>query len=127
MSYTQKRFPNKESEFPAPPRWLLWSEYYQDGRGGQIRHLDTLQKAKKYVSPYVGNQRRDQVTFRYDWSIYEWDGAKWVERYSAKAGDKKIDNPLFRKRVSPKGEKVRDVAEDDLAAALASVMAAVKP
>lgn len=125
MSYTQQLFLDDEAEFPTPPLWLVWEEDWHwerkssthvKGPGGQVRHMYTLSKAKKRVSGY-GNE------FRRNWSIYEWDGTKYVRRYQGFEGDLKKDHPLFQVRLK-EGlvSGPRDVSADEFDATIASIL-----
>lgn len=125
MVYTNKTFPNKEFEFPPPPLWLTWTQtttwdpktrkHVQDGKG-QVRHQDSLQKAKHYL----GRVRSDG-TFWYSWAVYEWTGERYELRHSAEAGDKKADHPLWQRKLSKALLSTRDLTDNELDEALASI------
>lgn len=115
MSYSMKKYPDREYEFPAPPVWLVWCSDVRRVKGantygpeGQVRHLESLQKCKKYVSP--GNYNGGK--FWRDWSIYCWDGTKYILCYSGEAGQHKSTNPLFQKKVKADAS-AREIEVDD--------------
>lgn len=126
MSYTQQRFENFANELPPPPLWVVWvarvrynpstNNYIQDG--GQIRHFYDLQKAKKYVSPY------GRGTFYSDWAIYHWENDGYTKVYEGKQDQRKSDNALFQERVKKETFKPRDIPEDEVQAAIASILQA---
>lgn len=117
MSYSQKTYPNDEAVFPRPPEWLVWYGSYAGGaREGQIRHYDTLTKAKKHVSTY------NNAAFYSDWAIYHWNGEKYTRQYDGKQGEQKNDNPLFQERIPAGTSRPREVDEDDMQAAIASIL-----
>lgn len=131
MSYSLKLHPPVESEFPAPPQWLVWVEDTRqvfdkvtrtysspperEGKG-QVRHVASLQKAKKYVGQYAWSG-----TWAVNWRIYEWTSDRYVERFRGAPKDRKADHPLFQTLVR-KDEAVRDVPDDEVEAAIASIV-----
>lgn len=153
MSYSNAYFRDDELEFPPPPLWLVWTsedryshhldpEVARARKGkGKIRHMNTLDKAKKRVSGYaVSKGQVEYLNGPYfqssspsgtewmigewteDWSIYEWTGEKYELRYSAKAGEFKENNPLFQMVVKKgTGEKVRTLPQSEVEAALESI------
>lgn len=167
MSYTNAYFKNDELDFPHPPLFLVWtgteswdqSEYQKKnnpeqsaarkGRG-KIRHVDSLDKAKKRVSGYACTPRNldymnsqgraeyrtahphdtktKQVDWEVgqwvdDWAIYEWVADEYVLRYEGKRGDLKPTNPLFKKLVKKgTGRKARTVPQKAIEAAKASIL-----
>ena len=90
--------------------------YVQDA--GQIRHYHDLHKAKKHVSPYG----RDN--FYCDWAIYHWENDSYHLMYEGKQDQKKADNALFQERVKKETFKPRDIPEDEIQAAIASILQA---
>lgn len=123
MSYSQKRYPNDQAEFPRPPEWLVWTSStiwdgnnYVTKNSGQVRHLDSLQKCKKYVSPYGS---RD---WNYDWTIYHWDGAKYIAQFEGKRGENKLDHELWKMRVKKSGGREYVLDDNDVQAAIESIL-----
>jgi len=117
MTYSQKAYPPLEGEFPPPPEWLLW----QGGSmAGQIRHHESLQKAKKGI--YKWNK-----TFYNNWRVYRWDPdqQRYIEQYRGNKGDAPSDNELFRKRIS-KVDLTRVVPEEDIDAAISSILSTTR-
>jgi hypothetical protein len=125
MSYSQKRLPNDESEFPTPPLWLVWysdRNYPPAGQPfastqGQVRHLATLARAKKQVSPYRGGG------FPFDWAIYHWESDRYVKKYEGLIGEPSKGHPLFKKGAVTDGlqGQPRDALEEEVEEALASI------
>lgn len=134
MVYTQSLYPNDAAHFPAPPQYLVWrrqhSVYNYDTRRhedlaevrGQVRHVESLQKAKKNVS-YSDKYHPDG--FWCDWAIYKLDDqGQYQLIYSGKKGEKKKDNALFRMQVpkeNTKGHPTLEPTEDEIAEALGIV------
>lgn len=163
MSYTNAYFKNDELDFPHPPLWLVWTcndrtsqsewnvkkdpETARAVKGqGKIRHVPTLDKAKRQVSRYGLSKRNLEYANRpnsywgnspnggdwsegewmEDWAIYEWVDNQYVLRYEAKAGEFKQDTELFKKPVKKgTGEKIRTVPEEAIEAAKQSILRAV--
>lgn len=132
MVYSNKEFPNKEFEFPAPPLWLTWYGYSEKwdpqqrkhvtikGSTGPVRHQDSLAKCKKYLTGFGSYDGK----WRVDWAIYEWTGEKYELRYSAKKGERKADHPLWKQTIKKHKLMARDVTSDEEAEALASILGA---
>lgn len=130
MVYSIQQFPNKEYEFPPPPLWLTWvqggvwrnGQYHNEG-DGQVRHQSSLQKAKKYISGYGG--RYHGGLWVVDWAIYKWENDRYVLQYQGKQGETKKDHPLWLTKLGKAQATVRDLDDDELAATLASIQAAL--
>lgn len=126
MGYSQRLVAQDPRLFPPPQRWLVWQQAirWKDGyrcvlQEGQLRHFESLQKAKKYVSP---SGYRDNK-FYTDWAIYHWDDERgWVEQYAGKSGQHKKDNRLFQTRVRNDQPAIPLVADEDVEAAIASIL-----
>lgn len=131
MVFTNARFNDSPSVFPAPPMWLVWIErtewrnglHVSDGKG-MIRHLNGLFKAKKYVKDYCtpyGDSRFEKFT--QDWSVYQWsqDKETYVLQYRGKKGDVIGDNELMQTVVKRGDPNLREVGEAELQAALESI------
>lgn len=132
MVYTNKQFPNDETQFPPPQRWLTWMAYSMNGQQwdatarkwvavgpdalvGQVRHHFDLAKAKGYI-------RGDgEGKFYVTWVIYEWDGQRWVERYSGKRGEVRKDHPLWGVKVAAK-DLARDITDEEIEAVRLSIL-----
>lgn len=133
MVYTNKKFPRRELDFPAPPKWLTWvqeQEYeLRSGRWeakpgsneGVIRHQDSLSKAKSYVGKWASEYHGGM--WGVDWGIYEWDfdKQKYIERYHGKAGQLRTDHPLWSKRIK-KADLTRDLPDEEIQAAVESIL-----
>lgn len=163
MSYSNALVRNDELDFPHPPLWLVWTgdehyygsdyikrtapEKYAAHKGkGKVRHLMSLDRAKKRVSgyavskrnlEYLNNQQRPEYRvpapngtwmvgeWTEDWAIYEWTGEKYELRYEGKRGGFKDDCPLFQTPVKKNaGAKLRVVPESDIEAAKRSILEA---
>lgn len=133
MVFTNARFKDSPSVFPAPPNWLVWIERVEYVNGqhrsddkGMIRHVNGLFKAKKYVKDYAtpyGDARFEKFTM--DWSVYEWNHSKekYVLQFSGKKGDIIGDNELMQTIVRRGDPNLREVGDAELAAALQSIQA----
>lgn len=132
MTYSMKQYPNKQSEFPPPPSWLVWTQeaewnYNSRSRNllttGQIRHHDTLAVAKKNIGRTDGTG-----CFYTDWAVYEWNPTtlQYDLRYKGMRGQHKSDSPLFERGAVKKEPSFRQVSDDDMASVLASLEGVLK-
>lgn len=130
MVYTNQLFENKEFEFPPPPMWLTWMQswewdpkartYTQTKNRGNIRHQESLAKAKNYVGRYAQNGK-----WTLSWAIYEWTGSKYELRYKANENEKKADHPLWSTVIRMTKLTGRDATEEELDEAMRSIMEAI--
>jgi hypothetical protein len=127
MAYSQRLVAQDPRLFPPPQRWLVWQQAIRWEREqrvvhqeGQLRHFESLQKAKKHVSPSSFLASR----FYSDWAIYHWDDERggWVEQYAGTGGQHKKDNRLFQTRVRNDQPATPLVADEDVEAAIASIL-----
>ena len=146
MSYSLETFDFDHSDlFPPPPPYLVWLEdplrdnlRDQEARliqhpmdatrqiainhKGQIRHLPSLSKARRYI--------RDRVIGRNDlnrfaWAAYIWDGKTdtWKMLDAQGSGEKLTDSLVMGKAVRmPRGK----ASDRDLDKAIASIRAEIE-
>lgn len=141
MSYSLAKHPNAPYEFPPPPPYAVWVRNTTWDYGarvrkvdprnlGQIRHVPDLAKAKKRVSDYCLPRRNDPNpdTFVTDWAIYKWDVEKneYILQYEGVTGVSKKLNALFQLKFKKGEHEPRPGFEEEEAAALASIMEAVR-
>lgn len=82
----------------------------------------TLVKAKAYVRPYRGG------TFRSNWAIYKWVDDRWALCHEGDKGDDPKDHPLWKQRFTKADAEIqaRDVLDEEVAEAVASIQTAVR-
>lgn len=121
MVYSNRKIPNDPTLFPEPQHWMAWVaeiDYSQMGMTGKrilksipdqgkLKHYHTLAEAKKALM-WIGRKSRGnyaeyyenvgQGNFITDWAVYEWVGDQWVKRYEGFVGEKRADNPLFKRK-----------------------------